>query len=286
MKKILILGASGMAGHVVYTFLENTKKYSILGTTNSNEFLFNTVKLDIFRTENLIEIINLFQPDYVINCIGLLIKDSLKNPEKTIYVNSYIPHLLSKLAFEKSFKLIHISTDCVFSGKYGKYTENSLKDATDIYGLSKSLGEIIDENNLTIRTSIIGPELKNNGEGLFHWVMNQKNEIFGFKSNIWSGVTTLELAKFIDYVIDFDLKGLVHLTNNIPISKFELLHLINKVHNLELKISSKKDYKCNKSFLNTNIDIVYKVPTYEKMLFDQKEFMIFNNIFYNHYSNN
>lgn len=287
MKKILILGASGMAGHVVYTILDEYKKYEILGTTNSNYFLeSNTVKLDIFNTDKLMYIIADFKPDIIINCIGMLISASLHYPDKTIYTNAYFPNLLAKLSIEKNFKLIHISTDCVFSGKTGNYTEHSIKDATDVYGLSKSLGEIDDENNLTIRTSIIGPELKNTGEGLFHWVMNQKNKIFGYNNNIWSGVTTIELAKFINFAIDNNLKGLVHLTNNIPISKFELLHLINKVHNLNLIISDKKDYKCNKSFLNTNKLITYIVSSYEEMILEQLQFIKDRSDFYKHYSAN
>lgn len=281
--KILILGASGMAGHIIYSYLKSTNKYSILGTTNTNNFSLNTIKLDVYNINNLVEILESFQPDFVINSIGVLIRESKINPEKTIYVNSFLPHLLNKLAKQNKFKLIHISTDCVFSGKEGKYTVNSIKDSLELYGLSKSLGEIVDNSNLTIRTSIIGPELKNSGEGLFNWVLNQKNEIFGFKSNFWSGVTTLELAKFIEFVIDNDVKGLVHLTNSIPISKFELLILINSIYNLNLIISDKKDYICDKSFINTNLN--YEVPSYEKMILELQVFMKKNRKYYSHYLN-
>lgn len=284
MKNILVLGVSGMAGHVVYTQLKKNPDYNVLGTTNSNDFGFGSQKLNIFNTENLLDIIKQFKPDYVINCIGMLIQGSKKHPEKTIYLNAYLPHLLDKLSLEYYFKFIHISTDCVFSGKDGSYTENSVKDAKDLYGQSKALGEIVNNNNLTIRTSIIGPELKNEGEGLFHWVMNQKGTIYGYKSNFWSGVTTLELASFIEYSIVNDIIGLVHLTNNEPISKFNLLAIINNVHSLNLTISDEKDYECNKSFINTNKLIQYEVPTYEKMILNQKEFMINNTSFYNHYS--
>lgn len=284
MKNILVLGVSGMAGHVVYTQLKKKPDYNVLGTTNSNDFGFGSQKLNIFNTENLLDIIKQFKPDYVINCIGMLIQGSKKHPEKTIYLNAYLPHLLDKLSLEYHFKFIHISTDCVFSGKDGSYTENSVKDAKDLYGQSKALGEIVNNNNLTIRTSIIGPELKNEGEGLFHWVMNQKGTIYGYKSNFWSGVTTLELASFIEYSIGNDIIGLVHLTNNEPISKFNLLAIINNVHSLNLTISDEKDYECNKSFINTNKLIQYEVPTYEKMILNQKEFMINNTSFYNHYS--
>lgn len=286
MKNILILGVSGMAGHVVFTELSKNNNYNVLGTTNANDFGSSSVKLDIFDGLKLIEIIDSFQPDVVINCVGMLINSSRDFPDRTIYANSYFPHLLAKLSFLKKFKLVHISTDCVFSGEIGNYSEESFKDASDLYGLSKSLGEIKDDKNLTIRTSIIGPEIKSKGEGLFHWIMNQRNEIFGFKSNFWSGVTTLELAKFINYTIDNDVIGLFHLTNSIPISKYKLLNIINDIYDLGLIISDSKDYICNKSFVNTNKEVFYTVPSYIQMLAEQKEFMNFHNNFYEHYFKN
>ena len=186
MKKILVLGATGMAGHVVYTYLTELKKYDIVGTTNSNNLEGVSLKMNIFNKDEVEKIIKEVKPNIIINCIGMLIRTSKSNPDQTIYGNAYFPYILKDLAHKNNAKLIHISTDCVFSGKTGKYTETSFKDATDIYGLSKNLGEINDDKNLTIRTSIIGPELKQNGEGLFHWFMNQEDSVNGFKSNFWS----------------------------------------------------------------------------------------------------
>ncbi|MRM97103.1 dTDP-4-dehydrorhamnose reductase family protein [Riemerella anatipestifer] len=282
MKKILVLGAAGMAGHIVYTYLKETNKYHVFGTTNSNDFGDNTLKLDVFDQGSVEDILNKIKPDVVINCIGMLIRSSKENPDQTIYGNAYFPHFLKKRVGKIGAKLIHISTDCVFSGKKGGYTEQSFKDATDVYGLSKSLGEIIDEENLTIRTSIIGPEIKENGEGLFHWFMTQKSSsIDGFKSNFWSGVTTLELAKFIDWVIENPMIGLFHLTNSVPISKFDLLNIINEVYNKKVIIKSDRDYVCNKSFINTNT-VDYVVPFYKQMLEEQKRFMENHSSFYNY----
>ena len=280
MKKILVLGAAGMAGHVVYTYLKELKKYNVLGTTNSNNLSTVSIKLNIFDKEEVEKIIYELNPDIIINCIGILIRKSKSNPDQTIYGNAYFPYILKDLAQKNDAKLIHISTDCVFSGKKGGYTEDSFKDATDVYGLSKNLGEINDSDNLTIRTSIIGPELKQNGEGLFQWFMQQNNAVNGFKNNLWSGVTTLELSKFIDWTIENPLTGLVHLTNNEPISKFDLLHIINDVYEKHLTILDDKDYFSNKSFLNTNDTIRYKVPSYKQMLEEQKEFMQNHKIYY------
>ena len=272
MKKILILGAAGMAGHVIYTYFKNIGDYEVFGSVNQESFNDIKLKIDISDLDQVKRAIENIKPDIIINCIGMLIRSSKKYPDKTIYANSFFPNYLARLSSEYSFKLIHISTDCVFSGKSGAYVEDSFKDATDVYGLSKSLGEIDDDHNLTIRTSIIGPELKKDGEGLFHWFMNQKGEISGYKSNFWSGVTTLELAKFIYWQIKNPKTGIIHLTNNQKISKFELLTLINEIHQMSLSINSDKDYVCDKSFLNTKIK-EYKVESYEKMLSEQKEFI-------------
>ncbi|MGJ1535281.1 dTDP-4-dehydrorhamnose reductase family protein [Sphingobacterium multivorum] len=285
MKKVLVLGAAGMAGHVVYTYLSELNKYEVVGTTNNNYLNGISLKMDIFKPDEVNRIIYQVKPDFIINCIGMLIKTSRQHPDQTIYGNAYFPHLLKKLASENGSKLIHISTDCVFSGSTGSYTENSFKDASDVYGLSKNLGEIIDEENLTIRTSIIGPELKQNGEGLFDWFMSQQGEINGFRSNIWSGVTTLELAKFIDWVLELDqaVVGLVHLTNNQSISKFDLLNIFNKVYDRGLTISDHKDYVCDKSFINTKMNIDHKVPIYKEMIQEQKLFMDEHDDFYAKY---
>lgn len=280
MIKILVLGAAGMAGHVVYTYLKELGKYDVIGTTNSNNLYGVNLKLDIFKIGEVENIIVEHKPNFIVNCIGMLIKTSITNPEQTIYGNAYFPHLLRKISNKHNIKLIHISTDCVFSGKDGKYIETSFKDATDIYGLSKNLGEIIDSENLTIRTSIIGPEIKNDGEGLFHWFMNKKGSVNGFKSNLWSGVTTLELSKFIDWVIDNPITGLVHLTNGNEISKYDLLVLINDIYQRKIQILDNKDYICDKSFINSNIDLGFKVPTYKVMLEEQQVFMNNHKLWY------
>lgn len=272
MKKILILGAAGMAGHVIYNYFTNIGDYEVFGSVNQESFNEIKLKINISDLDQVKNAIENIKPDIIINCIGMLIRSSKRYPDKTIYANSFFPHYLARLSSKYSFKLIHISTDCVFSGKSGAYTEDSFKDATDLYGLSKSLGEINDDHNLTIRTSIIGPEIKKDGEGLFHWFMSQKGEVSGYKSNFWSGVTTLELAKFIYWQIKNPEIGIIHLTNNQKISKFELLTLINEIHQMGMSINSDKDYVCDKSFLNTKMR-EYKVESYEKMLSEQKEFI-------------
>lgn len=283
MKKILILGASGMAGHVLYTYLQENSDFQIVGTTNSTYLNEDCVALDIFNQEAVKSLVTEIKPSLIVNCVGSLIKESKTSPHKTIYCNAFFPHALKKYADEVSGKLIHLSTDCVFSGQTGQYREDSVKDATDVYGLSKSLGEINDNNHLTIRTSIIGPEIKQHGEGLFHWFMQQHGTINGYKSNFWSGVTTLELAKFIAWQISHPLTGLVHLTNGVPISKYNLLSKINSVYGKDISILDDKDYVCDKS-LSVSSKMTYEVPSYDVMLTEQKDFMLKHESFYAHYN--
>ena len=229
MKKVLVIGCKGMAGHVIKSYLEGLHVYDVMGiarNVDSEENLFN---LDVHDTNKLEQVIKENSFDVAINCIGLLNETAEKSPELAIWCNSYFPHLLSKLGRKYGFKLIHISTDCVFSGEEGSYKEDSFRNGKGFYAQSKALGEVINNNDLTFRTSIIGPELKLNGIGLFNWFMNEGNEISGFSKAIWTGVTTVELAKAVDKAIVDDLSGLYHLVNNSKISKYELLNLINTV---------------------------------------------------------
>ncbi len=274
MQKVLILGSSGMLGHLVYEYLKETKKYTILAASFSKKVDHSTVLIDVTDKIALEKYIKIERPDIVINCVGVLIKGSNNDHSNAIYINSYLPHQLVKLMREIGGKLIHISTDCVFSGKKGNYTETDFKDADDMYGRSKSLGEIINDHDLTLRTSIIGPELKTNGEGLFHWFMQQKGEIKGFSKVFWSGVTTLELAKVIDAAIEQNLTGLINITNGTKISKFELLQLFKQYfHTDELVIHESADKMLDKSLKSTREDFKYSFLSYPTMIKSQFDFM-------------
>jgi dTDP-4-dehydrorhamnose reductase len=233
----------------------------------------DSIVLDITNKNALENLVRKQSPKILINCVGVLIKGSHNHPDNAIYINAYIPHLLAKIAGEANAKLIHISTDCVFSGKKGNYCETDFRDADDIYGQSKALGEIINDKDLTIRTSIIGPELKKEGEGLFHWFINQKGEIKGYTEVFWGGVTTLELAKTIDYTIDNEITGLIHLTNGEKISKFDLLSLIKKNYKKsDVFIQSYQGKQVDKS-LQKSEKLKYQVPSYKTMIEDQCQWM-------------
>jgi dTDP-4-dehydrorhamnose reductase len=276
--KILILGASGMAGHMIYYYLISLQKFEIHTVCFRNKIADSSIILDVHDNEKLTAILAKINPDCVINCIGLLIKGSEKSAENAIYINAYFPHLLERLITENNpeARLIHISTDCVFSGKKGYYADTEIKDALDIYGMTKNLGEIIDNRNLTIRTSIIGPELKADGEGLFHWIFAQRfsGRILGYAKSLWGGVTTLELAKAIEQCIDCRINGLYQLTNNMKISKYELIQMIVKQFNLNITIQKTDGLTADKSIQVSQRDgFGYKTPSYHTMIEELYQFM-------------
>ena len=272
MKKVLLFGATGMAGHVVYYYLQSTGKYDISNVVYRTPLTEDSIIVDVTNRDAVADVVHRVHPEIIINCVGILIKGSREHPDNAILINAYFPHLLKRLSDEVGAKLIHISTDCVFSGKKGNYTEDDFRDADDVYGRSKALGEIINDKDLTIRTSIIGPELKENGEGLFHWFMHQCGEINGFRTAIWGGVTTLELAKAIDFSLDNGIVGLIHLSNRVGISKFDLLNLFKEIWGKDTVIKPYDGNEVDKS-IEKSLRLDYEVPSYRQMLVEQFEMM-------------
>lgn len=268
-KTILVLGSSGMLGHILLRKLENEKFFIVHNLVRKNKVNKMSIICDVLNIENLAEIIKRTNPDIIVNCIGLLKEDSNINYSKAIYLNSYLPHWLLNHCERKTIKLIHISTDCVFDGLKGGYTEESTPNATDNYGRTKALGEFNHKNHLCIRTSIIGPELKEKGQGLFSWFINQQGEVDGFTESIWSGVTTLVLSDIIIECIREGYTGLVHVSNGVPISKYNLLYLIKDQFNLDnVRIKKVPGKKTNKSL--NSLYKYFDIPSYEKMIFDMK----------------
>ena len=239
-KKVLILGSSGLIGHQVYNYLKDNSDFNLSNISYRRKLNKETILLDAIRSEqNFFDQIRRINPNYIVNCIGVLISEAKQDSERAISLNAHLPHRLAELANMMNAKLIHMSTDCVFSGnKKSPYLETDEKDGKDTYAKTKALGEVISENHLTIRTSVVGPEIIDGlEEGLFHWFMNQSGVIEGFTKAIWSGVTTIELAKAIKWFIDNNTTGLYHLTNGIPISKYDLLHLFKNHTNKNIEIS-------------------------------------------------
>ncbi|MGQ7853154.1 dTDP-4-dehydrorhamnose reductase family protein [Pedobacter sp. WC2501] len=271
MKKVLIIGSKGMAGHVIYNYFKENTDFSVVDIARGSDGHLPTHQIDVTNLASLTDVLKTEMPDYVINCIGILNRDAEDNPEKSILLNSYFPHFLAKNGKALNFRLIHISTDCVFDGKKGGYTEDSFKDGKGFYAETKALGEVTYANNLTIRTSIIGPELKEDGIGLFHWFMNQQGKIKGYTNAYWTGITTVELAKVIVAAISEGITGLHHVVNNEKINKYNLVNLFKEIFDkTDIEVEPYDDYKVDKSLIKTNASFSYTVPSYKQMLHEMK----------------
>jgi len=271
MQKVVVLGVRGMAGHIIAKYLDQCGKYEIFGVArNKGEYVHS--QMDVLDHVLLEGYIKEISPDIVINSVGMLVSQSNDDVVSAIKTNALLPHELATLGNKLNFKLIHLSTDCVFSGRDGGYTEQSPKDGLDNYAKSKALGEVCNKKDLTIRTSIIGPELKN-GTGLLNWFFRQEGNIRGYTHAYWTGVTTLELAKAIDAMIEQNITGLYHLCPKEKISKYDLLHLFKKVWQKRIEIEPFDDYAIDKSLICTREDFSYRDLSYEQMLIELKEWM-------------
>lgn len=284
MRKMLIIGSKGMAGHVLYNYFKSKKEFEVIDISRNSEYFESDYYCDVSNKTALEEILKKVKPEIVINCIGILNDDAETHPDKAIFYNAWFPHFLAKQGDKYGFRLIHISTDCVFNGEKGGYIESDDKDGIGFYAKSKALGEVEYGDHLTIRTSIIGPELKEDGIGLFNWFMNQQGKVKGYDQAFWGGVTTLELAKAIDNYIHTDIIGLIHLTNNIRISKYELLSIIKTTfERQDLVIHADHEKKVDKSLVSTRKDVEHQVPGYEEMIIELYEMMNNRGVIYNKY---
>lgn len=285
MKKILVLGSLGMAGHVVAKYLKSTGNY-LIGEVGRRVSPANLVySIDVTEIEALEHILIEFKPEVIINCIGVLNDVAETNPAKAIYLNSFLPHYLANWGTGNGSRVIHISTDCVFSGSRGNYLDTDRKDGEGFYAQSKALGEVGYDKHLTIRTSIIGPELKSNGIGLLHWFLTSEfKELKGYTHAFWSGVTTLQLAIAIERAIEGSLSGIIHLTNGHRISKYDLLNLFKEVFKKDVVISPYDNYRVDKSLaLSSNTYLLGTVPSYEIMVYQLKVWIEDNLELYEYY---
>ena len=210
------------------------------------------------------------RPAVVVNCIGIVKQDTAaKDPLISITINALFPHRLAQLCRASGSRLIHISTDCVFTGRKGNYHETDVSDAEDLYGRTKLLGEVSGDNCLTMRTSIIGRELAG-AHGLLEWFLSQQGKtVEGFKRAIFSGFTTLALSEIIAHIIaeHRDLNGLWHVASQ-PISKFDLLSVIREIYGLNIEIRPNKTFACDRSLNGERFRraINYVPPSWPEMI--------------------
>ena len=249
--KLLIVGANGMLGNTLYRYFSN--KYETIATSRSKSWSKDALEgYDISDLEKFDKLLNEFKPDIVLNCVGIIkqLKDS-KDSIISIRANALWPHQLLEICKKHKAKMIHFSTDCVFTGKVGNYHETDTPDSVDLYGTTKRLGEVVNDlNALTLRTSIIGHEI-NTCVSLVDWFLSQKNECNGFSKAIYSGFPTISIAKIIDeYLIEKLMKneihGLYHLSSD-PINKYDLLNIIAKEYNKNITIHKDEKFEIDRS---------------------------------------
>ena len=244
--KILVLGASGMLGNAVYRLLSEKSGLEVRGTVRSTAAMRNfrselagnlICGVDVEQSDALIGLLERERPTVVINCVGLVkqLADA-ENPLNAVPINTLLPHRLAKICALLGARLVHVSTDCVFSGAKGGYTEDDLPDAVDLYGRSKQLGEVAYPNSVTLRTSIIGHELQSS-HGLINWFLQQETRCKGYTNAIFSGLPTVVLARVIrDYVLcNPSLQGIYHVAA-MPISKFALLTTVAEIYQKKITI--------------------------------------------------
>ena len=255
--KILIIGCSGMLGNTLVRYFSDNPNFIVRGTVRTKaaaSLLPSNVRDSIFvgiDADNLgaiDELLESFRPDVVINCVGVVKQlSSANDPLVSLPINSLFPHRLARVCVSSGSRLIHISTDCVFTGSKGMYCESDIPDARDMYGISKFLGEVNYPNAITLRTSIIGHELSGT-RSLVDWFLSQQESVLGYKNAIFSGLPTIEIAKLISrYVIpNPHLTGIYHVSAE-PINKYELLKLIAEVYLKDIEIVNDVDVKIDRS---------------------------------------
>lgn len=281
--RFLILGCNGMAGHMISLYLKE-KGHSVMGLARSKSGLVDSVTGDASNPELLRNLIGIDQYDSIINCIGILNQFAEKDKASAVYLNSYLPHYLARLTEGTDTQVIHMSTDCVFSGARGEYAEDDLRDGATFYDRSKALGELDDDKNLTLRNSIVGPDIKKEGIGLMNWFLQQQGTVNGYTKAIWTGQTTLQLAKTMEIAAKEKVHGLYNMVPDNSISKFDLLELFNRyLRKDKVKIVPADNIVADKSLKRTHWDFAYKIPDYEKMVAELAEWMRAHRQLYPHY---
>ncbi len=273
--KIFIFGSNGMLGNYVKSYL--SKSYEIVELTRKD---YDLSKINIETLTTLLNSKNIQKGDIIINCAGVIpqaLQQRGLNTRLYFTINSLFPVILSQICDKFEAKMIHMTTDCVFSGKNGNYNENSLHDEMNDYGMSKSLGELCKAT--IIRTSIIGEEI-NNKRSLLAWVVNNKNTtINGYKNHMWNGVTCLQLAKIIQLIIKKNKfwNGVHHIFSPRTVSKYELVSMINEIYELNIIINPfDAEFGSDKSISTiheTNYE--FNIPDLKKQIKEMKEYKLY-----------
>ena len=226
MKKILVLGCNGMVGHAVALYFKE-RGYEVRGYDGTEGMFVVQTTGSLHDEEKLKAAVNAQQPDAVINCTAIVNQAAEDDKAEASYLNVYLPHLLEKWTAGTRTVVVHRSTDCIFSGDKGRYTLDDTPDAKSFYARTKAVGELVNDKDITIRVSLIGPALCKEDGSLLNWFL-QQNEVKGFANSIWTGLTTLEYAKTIESLLQQKAYGLFQAAPGVNVSKYELLRLFEK----------------------------------------------------------
>jgi dTDP-4-dehydrorhamnose reductase len=284
--RIVLLGGNGMAGHMLAAYLKRNTVHEIIATvrprsssieSHTSEALegLQVLELDVRSLEATGQLIEETSPDVILNAVGILNQQAEIHPLDAYRVNGLLPHWLRHKADLMGARLIHISSDCVFSGMRGGYREEDTPDGVSVYARSKAFGELRNTRHLTIRTSIIGPDNKPDGIGLMQWFLAQQGEVRGYRRVLWNGVTTLELAKSVEWLLGRPgLAGLVHLTAPEKVSKHDLLYLMGSMFDkTDVTIVPDLEPVIDRTLVRTREDFDYRTMNYAEMLGELRKWM-------------
>ena len=268
--KVFVLGHKGMLGRYVYTYLK-LKNYKVIGLSRSDidASCISSAELKSKLTDT-----GLSEGDVIINCMGIIKREDVPKIDFTS-VNTIFPHTVAYVCESVGAELVHVSTDCVYDGLEGNYDENHIHTADDLYGMSKSGGEV--DNATVIRTSLIGEEI-GQSRSLIEWIKsNADKTVNGYTNHIWNGITCLQFAKLCDDIIESGLfwRGIKHITSPSKITKHDLVKLVSDIYELNLKvIPYETEIKCDRSLSSIRGEIVFKIPELREQLIEMKSFTL------------
>jgi len=263
--KVLILGYNGMVGHVIALYFKE-RGHEVLGYDITKSNIINSLTGSFHSEYQIRKIINDGNFDAVINCTAIVNQFAEEDKAEAAFINAYFPHFLEDVTRGTNTIVVHRSTDCIFSGNRGQYAVNDIPDAISFYARTKIIGELLNEKDITIRTSLVGPEQDNNGIGLLNWFRLQKEQLNGYVNAIWTGLTTDEFAREIEYLINKRAHGLFHCVPSYAISKFELLELFEKQFPNNRKLNKIENKRVDKSLIQSIGTYGLQIPSYDDMI--------------------
>ena len=263
--KILILDSDSMVGHVVALFLEE-HGHDVTGYSARPTGIVKTVVGNLHDTAKIAALLNGDEYDAIINCSAIVNQDAENDKAEAAFVNTYLPHYLEKITEGTNTVVVHRSTDCIFSGEKGNYKLSDIPDAISFYARTKAVGEIDNDKDITVRTSLIGPERERDGNGLFNWFYNQTGEVNGFANAIWTGLTTIEFSREIEMLLEMKAHGVFQLVPDYSIGKYELLLMFDKQFPAERRIIKVNNKRVDKSLIQETNGYPVVIPSYETMI--------------------